>query len=91
MSLGNKHIDMKEELRKVLFNLNELNLSLGDLNYEDSDGIMKERHGLFHCFGDTLIYDSQQEMNLTKKVAIVEEIGTGKVFEVAPHCIKFEL
>lgn len=81
---------MREKLRKVLFNLNEQNLNLGDLDFEDPGGIMEERHGLFHCFGDVIIYDPQQERNFTKKVAIIEEICTGKVFEVAPHCIKFE-
>ena len=82
---------MKEELRKVAFNLNEQNLTIGDLGYEDPEGIMKERHGYFHCMGNKIIYDPQQERNLLVSVAIVEEIGTGKVFEVAPHCIKFEI
>lgn len=81
---------MKEELRKVIFNLNEQNLSIGDLESEDSNDIMEERQGFFHCFGNVIFYDSQQERNLTKKVAIIEEISTGKVFEIAPHCIRFE-
>ena len=81
---------MKEELRKVRFNLNEQDLTLGDFGYEDSNGIMEERHGFFHRFGDVICYDPQQEKNIHKTVAIVEEIITGKVYEVAPHCIIFE-
>ncbi len=80
----------KEELRKVHFNLNEQNLTIGDLGYEDSEGIMKDRQGLFHRWGENMIYDSDQEKFIQTTVAIVEEVSTGKVFEVAPRCIVFE-
>lgn len=81
---------MDNELRKVIFNLNSQNLSLGDLNFNDSKGITKERRGYFHRWGDVVQYDSQSEKSFSKTVAIIEEDATGKIFEVAPHCIKFE-
>ena len=80
---------MKEELRKVQFNLNEQNLSLGDLG-EDTEGVSIERHGYFHCWGNVNFYDAEEERFKQSKVGIIEECGTGKVFEVAPKCIKFE-
>ena len=80
---------MQEEFRKVRFNLNELDLNLGDLDYKDSNGITEERLGFFHRWGDVVFYDPQTESNFQKTIAIVEEFGTGKVFEIAPHCITF--
>ena len=80
---------MEKELRKVRFNLNEQNLSLDELDYEDSNGIMDEHHGVFHRWGDVFCYDPRTESNIQKVVAIVEEEGTGKIYEIAPHCITF--
>lgn len=80
---------MQEKLREVRFNLNEQNLNLGDLDYKDPDGITAERHGFFHRWGDVIYYDPQTESNIQKTIAIVEEIDTGKVLEIAPHCITF--
>lgn len=81
---------MKENLRKVQFDLNELNLTIGDLGIEDSKDVLKKRHGYFHRMGDIIVYDPQQEKNLQKTVAIIEEIGTGKVYEVSPKRVVFE-
>ena len=78
------------ELRKVKFNLNEQNLNLGDVDYEDKDGFLEERSGYFHRWGDVIKYDPTLTHNIQKTVAIVEEKATGKVYEVAPHCVKFE-
>ena len=80
---------MKEELRKVIFNLNEQNLTIGDLGYEDTEGIMDERQGYFHRLGDLIVYDSEHGRNLQQTVAIIEEIDTGIVYEVVPHCFRF--
>ena len=80
---------MQEELRKVRFNLNEHDLNLGDLDYKDPNGIMAERYGFFHRWGDIVCYDSQTERKFQKTIAIVEEIGMGKIFEIVPHCITF--
>lgn len=52
---------MKEELRKVLFNLDEQNLSYGDLDYDDFEGIRKGRQGYFHCWGSVEFYDSEEK------------------------------
>lgn len=81
---------MQEELRKVMFVLDEQNLTIGDLGFEDAEGVAKKRHGYFHRFGDSIVYDAEQERNWPKTIAIVEEIGTGAVYEVAPRCIAFE-
>ena len=80
---------MKNELRKVLFNLNEQDLSFGDLGFDDPDNIMEERQGYFHRWGDVIVNDATQERNLQKTVAIIEEMSTGNVYEVAPHCVKY--
>ena len=88
--IGRFIIDMKEKLRKVVFNLNDQNLTIGDLDYEDHEEITIERKGYFHRLGDVIVYDPGQERLLPKTVAIIEEAGTGVVFEVAPHCFKFE-
>lgn len=82
---------MEDKLRKVSFNLNGQNLNYGDLDYNDSEGIMKERQGEFHRWGDTTTYDSQEQKMFQKTVAIVEEISTGQIYEIAPHCLKFEI
>lgn len=81
---------MKEELRKVRFNLNEQDLTIGDLGYEDNENLLVERHGFFHCWGNVMFYDSEDEVFKLRTVAIVEESGTGKVFEIAPRCIEYE-
>lgn len=80
---------MQEELRKVRFNLNEQNLSLGDLGYEDPNGITTERHRFYHRWDNVINYDPQTESDIQKIVAIVEEMSTGKVSEIAPQCITF--
>mgnify|MGYP007070111653 CR=1 FL=1 len=81
---------MIEELRKVQFNLNEQNLTYGDLGFNDSEGIMEERHGYFHCWGNVTFYDAEEERYKQKTVAIIEDTVTGKVFEIAPRCVSFE-
>jgi hypothetical protein len=81
---------MKKELRKVRFDLNEQNLTIGDLGYEDPKGVRKVRHGYFHCWGDVVFYGFNEEKERLRRVAIVEESATGKIFEVAPRCITFE-
>ena len=81
---------MKEKLRKVIFCLNEQNLTIGDLGFEDPEGIKDERHGYFHQFGNIIVYDPKQELFFPKTVAIIEEIETGKVYEVSHHCFRFE-
>ena len=81
---------MRDGLREIKFNLNEQDLTLGDLGYDDHDGILNERHGYFHCWGNVEFYDSENGRLYLRKVAIVEESETGKIFEVAPKNIVFK-
>ncbi|MBR6178733.1 MAG: hypothetical protein IKQ70_12745 [Bacteroidales bacterium] len=81
---------MNSDLKKVIFDLNEQNLSLGDLNNEDKNGILFPRRGYFHRWGDIEKYDLTLGKNIQKTVAIIEEEKTGQIFEVAPHRVKFE-
>ncbi len=78
---------MQENLRKVRFNLNNQDLTLGDCGFDDPEGILRERTGYFHRFGDVECLPNDE--NVLKTVAIVEEEATGLVYEVAPHCIQF--
>ena len=80
---------MKEKLREVYFNLNEQNLSHGDLGYEDSDGIIEDRHGYFHCWGNVEVYDFEERKFNLRIMAIIEESNTGQIFEVSPKCVRF--
>lgn len=80
---------MKEELRKVIFNLNDQNLTLGDMEFNDSKGVMEERHGFFHCWGNVELYNPEEGNIKLKTVAIVEEATTGRIFEVAPKCMSY--
>ncbi len=81
---------MENELRKVIFTLNEQGFSLGDLGCEDTKGTLDERRGYFHRWGDIVQYDATLERNVQKTIAIVEDETTGLVSEVAPHCVKFQ-
>lgn len=81
---------MPEKLRMVLFNLNEQNLALGDFEDGDPKGILADREGFFHRWGDVIWYDPSSKMHFQKTIAIVEELKSGNVFEVSPHCLKFK-
>ena len=78
---------MQKILRKVRFNLNGQGLTLGDCEFNDPEGILTERTGYFHRFGDVMCLSNAE--NVLRTVAIVEEEATGNVYEVAPHCIQF--
>ena len=82
---------MKEELRKVQFNLGDAkckDYTFGDME-SDEKGILKERHGLFHCWGDVISYDSETGQKLQETVAIVEDLDSGDVYKVDPNTIVF--
>lgn len=81
-----------EEHRKVKFSLAEPGLSLMDYDTDDlSVGAekTKERNGLFHTFGNSPFWDSEKGEWRNKIVGIVEELSTGKVYEVNPQMIRF--
>lgn len=80
---------MKETLRKVQFNLSdEKSYSYGDLESDD-EGILKERFGVLHCWGESVSIDSETNQKFQETVAIVEEINSGKVYKVDPNSIVF--
>ena len=82
---------MNSELRKVHFNLSNQKLksyTIGDFE-DDESGTLKERNGLFHCWGDEIYCDSETEEKFQRTIAIVEEIGTGEVYKVDPNTIVF--
>lgn len=82
---------MNDNFRKVLFNLGEINRkdsTFGDLD-TDTEGILKEREGMFHCWGDAIHCDSKTGQKLQKTVAIVEEVDTGRIYLVDPRTIIF--
>lgn len=67
---------------------------LGVFDSEDSeeqkkfDEEIKQRDGLFHCFGNEVVM--VEGVNFSQTVAIVEEVGTGNVFQIAPSNIQFK-
>ncbi len=82
---------MEKDLRKVQFNLGEEKFNsytLGDLE-SDNDEILKERKGLFHCWGNAIRLDSETGMKYQETIAIVEEISTGDVYKVNPNTMVF--
>ena len=62
--------------------------TIGDRE-NDVNGILKERYGLFHCWGEIIRSDSETGRKLQETVAIVEEIGTGEVYKANPNTIVF--
>lgn len=84
-------MSMKEFLRKVQFNLSDTkckDYTIGDRETDES-GILKERYGLFHCWGEVIRCDSESGLKYQETVAIVEEIGTGDVYTANPNTIVF--
>ena len=82
---------METNLRKVQFNFGEdkcKNYTIGDIE-DDKEGILKERYGRFHCWGEAIRCDSETGTILQETVAIVEEIETGDVFKIDPNTIVF--
>lgn len=78
-------------LRKVQFNLGEAkceDYTYGDME-SDSSGILKERQGWFHCWGEAVHSDNETGQNLQETIAVVEEINSGKIYKVDPNTIVF--
>lgn len=81
---------MEQKLRKVEFALNERNSAIGDLSYENKEGVLKTRNSFFHRFGDFVHYDSGSGRERQKTMAIIEVNKTGKIYKVAVNHIQFE-
>lgn len=81
-----------ESLRKVNFYLEkDPGLGLLDEGTEEEQKELQEniklRHGAFHVWGNEII--TIENENYQNTYAIVEELETGKVFQVAPKNIQF--
>lgn len=76
----------KEDLRKVIY-------STGGSNnpYErtEQDPPHKESEGLFHEWGETPTQSPYDERTFNKKVGIIEDSESGKVYEIPVENIKF--
>lgn len=76
----------KEELRKVIY-------STGGSNnpYErtEQDPLHKELEGLFHEWGENPSQNPYGEGTFNKKVGIIEDIESGKVYEIPVENIRF--
>ena len=82
---------MKKHLRKVQFNLSDAkckDYTIGDME-SDENGILKERYGLFHRWGEAIRCDSESGQKLQETVAIIEEIETGYIYKVNPNTMVF--
>lgn len=81
-----------ENLRKVVFTLEQQKMNLFDYESEEErEEAMRERDGFFHCFGNEPYYDPEVECYRDRMVGIIEEEGTGKVYHVVPQFITFML
>lgn len=80
-----------EDLRKVKFTLEQFNGTIGDYESagENADEIIKERTGVFHCWGNEPFYDAEVSNFRDRTVGIIEEDATGKVYHVIPQFITF--
>ena len=80
-------------LKRVVFTLKEE----WDLSYDpyateqelkESNERLKERDGLLHCWQDSEEKSPQSENYLIKKVALIEDLETGKIHEIRPQNIR---
>lgn len=80
-----------DNLRKVKFTLEQFKGTIGDYESvgENADEIMKERTGVFYCWGNEPVYDAEESKYRDCTFGIVEEESTGKVYQVKPKFITF--
>ncbi len=77
-----------ETLKKVKFTLAVPGASIGD--YENEEENLVERKGLFHCFGNDLIWDENRSCFHERLMGFVEEDISGQIHKVFPENIIFE-
>lgn len=79
------------ELKKVWFTLERFHGAMFDyeMNGQSADEVMKKRDGIFHCWGNELIWDAEASVWRERVIGVVEEETTGKVYQVIPECITF--
>lgn len=74
-------------MRKIKFSLDRLKLAYDD--YTDGEGkkLIEERDGYFHEWGKEIT--KVDNISLELSIGIVEEISSGKVFQVLPNKVIF--
>lgn len=81
---------MMDTLRKVKFTMAIPGASVSDYETEQSaQEALKERNGLFHCFGNELVWDGSKSCFLERLMGFVEE-ESGQMQKVFPENIFFE-
>ncbi|CCY80938.1 unknown [Prevotella sp. CAG:1185] len=80
-----------DDLRKVKFTLEQFNGTIGDYESagENAENVMKERTGVFYCWGNEPIFDSVTGTYHDRTIGVVEEYSTGKVYHVIPKFMTF--
>ena len=80
--------------RKVIFKLTELqdfefNPDESDSEQKQHEEILKEREGVFHGWHEVDEWSSLSENYITKRIALIEDVSSGVVYEVSHENIKF--
>ena len=79
-----------DTLRKVKFTMAIPGASMSDYETEQTaQDALKERSGLFHCFGNELVWDENKSCFLERLMGFVEE-DSGQMQKVFPENIFFE-
>ncbi len=79
-----------DTLRKVKFKLAVPGASIGDYETEQAEQeALKERRGLFYCFGNDLVWDENRSCFLERLMGFIEE-DSGQMQKVYPENIIFE-
>ena len=82
------------DTKKVTFNLTQIKDLVFDPDMTDEelnqgDERMRDREGIFHCWHEVEEWNPYLDKYLIKKVALIEDIATGKVHEVSHEHFKF--
>lgn len=77
-----------EELRKIKFSFAIPGHSIMDYG-EEAEEKLKERDGYLHFIGNEPFWDAVESKWRDRIVAVVEELSTGKVYDVYPQMITF--
>ena len=79
-----------DTLRKVKFTMAIPGASVDDYETEQSaQEAMKERWGLFHCFGNNLVWDEKKSCFHERLMGFIEE-DSGQICKVFPENIIFK-
>ena len=81
-------------MKKVIFKLTkptDLEFTPDETRHEQKqrEERMKEREGILHAWHDMEEKSAYSDNYLIKKIAIIEDIATGEIYEVSHNNIKF--